>query len=58
MNDAIYAYNHSDLYVTAVARYAERMKGDPAAYRGYWGWQVYYWSTNGDVWLPPGWHGA
>jgi hypothetical protein len=25
------------------------------AYRGYWGWQVYYWSTLGDVWLRPGW---
>lgn len=58
MNDALFAYNRSDLYVTGVSRYAERMKSDPAAYRGYWGWQVYYWSTSGDVWLPPGWRGA
>ena len=30
------------------------MEKDPLAYRGYWGWQVYYRTTRGDIWLPPG----
>jgi hypothetical protein len=54
MHDALYRYNPTEKYVRAVTRYAERMQADPAAYRGYWGWQVYYWSTLGDVWLRPG----
>jgi membrane-bound lytic murein transglycosylase B len=54
MANALHHYNPTDKYVRAVTHYAERMKADPAAYRGYWGWQVYYWSTLGDVWLRPG----
>ncbi|MCU1374451.1 MAG: hypothetical protein JWO68_1737 [Actinomycetia bacterium] len=55
LHNALYRYNPTEKYVRAVTRYAERMKVDPLAYRGYWGWQVYYWSTLGDVWLRPGW---
>ncbi|MCU1488386.1 MAG: hypothetical protein JWN67_5132 [Actinomycetia bacterium] len=55
LHNALYRYNPTEKYVRAVTRYAERMRIDPAAYRGYWGWQVYYWSTLGDVWLRPGW---
>jgi membrane-bound lytic murein transglycosylase B len=55
LHNALYRYNPTEKYVRAVTRYAERMKADPASYRGYWGWQVYYWSTLGDVWLRPGW---
>jgi hypothetical protein len=55
MHDALFHYNPTERYVRAVTIYAERMKADPQAYRGYWGWQVYYWSTLGDVWLRPGW---
>ena len=55
MANALHHYNPTDKYVRAVTRYAERMRADPASYRGYWGWQVYYWSTLGDVWLRPGW---
>ena len=54
LHNALYHYNPTEKYVRAVTRYAERMKADPAAYRGYWGWQVYYWSTLGDVWLRSG----
>src|SRR5690606_16263888 len=53
--NALYRYNPTEKYVRAVTRYAERMVADPLAYRGYWGWQVYYWSTLGDVWLREGW---
>ena len=55
MDDALYRYNPTPKYVKAVTLYAERMIEDPLSYRGYWGWQVYYWSTLGDVWLRHGW---
>jgi len=55
MHDALFHYNRSELYVTAITRYAQRMQADPLAYRGYWGWQVYYSTTLGAVWLREGW---
>jgi membrane-bound lytic murein transglycosylase B len=54
MGDALFAYNHSDRYVRAITIYAERMRADPLAYRGYWGWQVYYATDRGAVWLREG----
>lgn len=56
MADALHHYNPTDTYVQAVTAYAETMKADAHAYRGYYGWQVYYWSTLGDVWLRVGYH--
>ena len=55
MQRALYAYNHSQAYVNALVLYAEVMKADPAAYRGYHGWQVYYPTKDGPVLLPIGW---
>ena len=55
MHAALFRYNHSERYVKAVTLYAERMRADASAYRAYYGWQVYYWSTLGDVWLRTGW---
>lgn len=54
MADALYRYNPTSKYVNAVTAYAEQMVADDAAYRGYYHWQVYYWSTLGDVWLRVG----
>jgi hypothetical protein len=54
MSEALFAYNHSERYVRAITIYAERMKADPLAYRGYWGWQVYYLTDRGAVWLREG----
>lgn len=51
---AIFGYNHSDAYVRAVTDYATVLAADPAAYRGYYRWDVYYHTTSGDVLLPPG----
>ncbi|MGH2378573.1 MAG: lytic transglycosylase domain-containing protein [Candidatus Limnocylindria bacterium] len=51
---AIWHYNHSYKYVRAVIHYADVMRADPAAYRGYHQWQVYYLTTFGDVLLPVG----
>jgi hypothetical protein len=55
MSRALYAYNHSQAYVNALTLYAEVMKADAAAYRGYHGWQVYYPTNDGPVFLPVGW---
>jgi soluble lytic murein transglycosylase-like protein len=54
IDNALYRYNPTPKYVEAVKRYAAQMIADERAYRGYHGWQVYYWSTLGDAWLPVG----
>ncbi|HEX8862275.1 MAG TPA: lytic transglycosylase domain-containing protein, partial [Actinomycetes bacterium] len=50
MAGALFAYNHSRLYVRAVTAYAEQMRADQRAFLGYHQWQVYY----GDTLLPEG----
>jgi membrane-bound lytic murein transglycosylase B len=56
MDRALFAYNHSDHYVTAVQIYAEQMRANPDRYHAYHGWQVYYrTSTRGDALLYEGW---
>lgn len=55
MPRALYAYNHSQAYVNALMAYAAVMKADPMAYRGYWGWQVYYPTVDGTFLLSVGW---
>jgi soluble lytic murein transglycosylase-like protein len=55
MQRAFYAYNHSLGYVNALLAYASVMKNDPAQYAGYHGWQVYYATVDGPVFLPVGW---
>ena len=54
MDGALWSYNHSDKYVAAVSAYAEVMRADPRTYRGYYHWQVYYMTPDGDVHLPEG----
>ena len=54
MRNALWNYNHSYLYVDAVTIYAEQMRENERAYFGYYHWQVYYRTTNGDVLLPEG----
>jgi membrane-bound lytic murein transglycosylase B len=55
MRNALWNYNHSDRYVEAVTLYAEQMLADERAFLGYYHFQVYYWHTSGDLWLPVGW---
>ncbi|WP_233209186.1 lytic transglycosylase domain-containing protein [Mycobacterium sp. ENV421] len=50
---AIYRYNHADEYVSAVKDYAEILT-DPATFAGFYRWDVYYVTTEGDVVLPIG----
>jgi hypothetical protein len=44
---ALYAYNHSQSYVEAVLRYAERMKRDLRAFYSYYSWQVFVRTPSG-----------
>jgi membrane-bound lytic murein transglycosylase B len=53
-DQAIRRYNHSDEYVQAVDQYAAVLAADPAAFAGYYRWDVYYLTTVGDVLLPIG----
>ncbi len=51
---AIYAYNHANEYVRAVKDYAAILAEDPGSFAGYYRWEVYYYTTAGDVLLPVG----
>lgn len=51
---AIYAYNHSDHYVRAVNDFAAVLAADPTTFGSYYLWDVYYFTTAGDVLLPIG----
>lgn len=51
---AIYAYNHANEYVRAVKDYAAILADDPGSFAGYYRWEVYYYTTAGDVLLPVG----
>jgi hypothetical protein len=53
-DNAIFRYNNSDRYVRAVDDYAAVLAADPAAFAGYYRWDVYYRTTAGDVLLPIG----
>ncbi|MFT5683513.1 MAG: membrane-bound lytic murein transglycosylase B [Myxococcota bacterium] len=51
---ALWHYNPTDRYVTAVQGYASLIEADPLAFRGYYGWEVYYQTIAGTVLLPVG----
>ncbi|SFB72246.1 Membrane-bound lytic murein transglycosylase B [Nocardioides terrae] len=54
IDQALFAYNRSRLYVRGVEAYAAILHASPAALRGLYDWQVVYLSRRGDVWLPVG----
>jgi len=47
-------YNNSDDYVAAVQDYAEALAAEPATFPAYRAWEIYYFTTAGDVLLPVG----
>ena len=51
---AIFAYNHANEYVRAVSDYAAALAADPASFGDFYRWDVYYFTTAGDVLLPIG----
>ena len=52
MDRALFSYNNDDRYVAAVKAYASVLLADPAAFDGYYQWQVFY-ATRGGVFLLP-----
>ncbi|MCB9690090.1 MAG: lytic murein transglycosylase [Alphaproteobacteria bacterium] len=51
---AIWHYNQSEHYVAAIQDFQAYLEGDPQRYRGLWGWQVYYRTVRGSIWLSEG----
>ncbi|HCB05705.1 MAG TPA: lytic transglycosylase [Nocardioides bacterium] len=51
---ALFRYNNSLHYVRGVTHLAEVMEHDPRAFYGYYHWDVYYLTSQGDVRLPVG----
>ena len=54
MSNALFNYNRSRRYVTAVSAYAAQMRSNERAYLGYYHWQVYSRLVDGDRLLPVG----
>ncbi len=54
MARALLGYNPSDEYVEAISAYAEVLRQDELAYRGYHAWEVYFLSAAGLVRMPVG----
>jgi membrane-bound lytic murein transglycosylase B len=53
-DNAIFRYNHASQYVRAVNDYAAVLAADPAAFTGFYRWDVYLKTTSGDLLLPIG----
>ena len=51
---ALRHYNNSAAYVRAVTLHARILRRRPHEVRGYHGWQVYYLTERGSIWLPEG----
>ena len=54
MPDALYHYNPSREYVSAITAYAHQMRADGRAYYGYYSWQVSYARRGRQLILPVG----
>jgi hypothetical protein len=54
MDDAVFQYNPSRAYLQAITSYAEVMRLDERAYRGYHAWQVFVGTSVGPIRLPVG----
>ena len=52
--DALFAYNNARTYVRGVTLLGQLMQRRPAAFDGYYHWQVYYQTARGHVLLPEG----
>ena len=57
-DQSIFRYNHAAQYVQAVKDYAAVLLVDPAAFAGYYRWDVYLKTTTGDLVLPIGYESA
>jgi hypothetical protein len=55
MGLALHTYNRSQRYVRAVTNYADVMKENDQAFRGYYNWQVFNRTKKGVALLYVGW---
>lgn len=54
MDQALWGYNNHDAYVEAVKAYAELLRQDETQYHVIHGWEIYFHTEAGAVWLPVG----
>jgi hypothetical protein len=54
MRKALFGYNNSNAYVNGVTEYANLMKNDERAFIGFYHWEVYFSTGDGDLWFPAG----
>ena len=54
MRRALFGYNNHDAYVAGVTAYAELMKTDERAFVGFYNWEIYFSTSDGDLWFPAG----
>ncbi len=58
MAKALQGYNNHANYVRAVTAYAELFAADERSFRAVYHWEIYYFSSLGDLWLPAGYRQA
>ena len=54
MRKALFGYNNHNAYVDGVTAYAELMKNDERAFIGFYNWEIYFSTADGDLWFPAG----
>jgi membrane-bound lytic murein transglycosylase B len=54
MRKALFGYNNHNAYVDGVTAYADMMKSDERAFIGFYNWEIYFSTADGDLWLPGG----
>jgi hypothetical protein len=54
MRKALFGYNNHNAYVDGVTAYADMMKSDERAFIGFYNWEIYFSTADGDLWFPAG----
>ena len=54
IRSGLWGYNNSDHYVNAVLAYADLVRMDERALRGFYNWEIYVGTEAGTLWLPVG----
>ncbi|MEO8697678.1 MAG: lytic transglycosylase domain-containing protein [Acidimicrobiales bacterium] len=54
MRKALFGYNNHNAYVDGVTAYADMMKADERAFIGFYNWEIYFSTADGDLWFPAG----
>jgi membrane-bound lytic murein transglycosylase B len=58
MAKALQGYNNHANYVRAVMAYADLFRADERSFQAVYHWEIYYFSSAGDLWLPVGYRQA